>query len=111
MGKKKISRARESIVSALSLVTKSGKYQIGYDKALKSVMNRDAKLIIYASNIQPVHRSVLEYYAMLADCTLLQFEGDNVDLGTACGKFFRASVIAIEDAGESDIINKVKEQN
>ena len=29
---------------------------------------------------------------------------DNVDLGTACGKYFRVSVLAITDPGDSDII-------
>jgi hypothetical protein len=29
---------------------------------------------------------------------------DNVDLGTACGKLFRVSVLAITDPGDSDII-------
>ena len=28
---------------------------------------------------------------------------DNIDLGTACGKYFRVSVLAITDAGDSDI--------
>ena len=110
MGKKTISRARESIISNLSLVTKSGKYCLGYEKSLRALINKNAKLVIYASNIQPVHRSVIEYYSMLSDCKLLQFEGDNVDLGTACGKFFRSSVIAVIDAGESDIINLIADK-
>lgn len=29
---------------------------------------------------------------------------DNVDLGTACGKLHRVSVLAITDAGDSDIL-------
>ncbi len=29
---------------------------------------------------------------------------DNIDLGTACGKFFRVSVMSITDPGDSDII-------
>jgi large subunit ribosomal protein L30e len=29
---------------------------------------------------------------------------DNVDLGTACGKYFRVGVLSITDAGDSDII-------
>ncbi|RVW56081.1 60S ribosomal protein L30-3 [Vitis vinifera] len=30
---------------------------------------------------------------------------DNVDLGTACGKYFRVSCLSIIDPGDSDIIN------
>ncbi|KAL5714126.1 60S ribosomal protein L30 [Ranunculus cassubicifolius] len=32
------------------------------------------------------------------------FFPDNVDLGTACGKYFRVSCLSIIDAGDSDII-------
>jgi len=28
---------------------------------------------------------------------------DNIDLGTACGKFFRVGVLAVTDAGDADL--------
>jgi hypothetical protein len=31
----------------------------------------------------------------------------NTDLGTACGRYFRVSVLAITDPGDSDIIKAV----
>nr|GME04812.1 60S ribosomal protein L30 [Ipomoea batatas] len=34
----------------------------------------------------------------------LRQEDDNVDLGTACGKYFRVSCLSIIDPGDSDII-------
>ena len=111
MGKKKMSRARESIISSLSLVTKSGKYSLGIEQTLKSLRNGEAKLVIFASNISTSHRSLIEYYAMLSGCDILPFEGDNVDLGTACGKYFRSSVISIINPGESDILKMIKEKN
>lgn len=39
---------------------------------------------------------------LLAFC----FSSDNIDLGTACGKYFRVGVLSIVDAGDSDIISK-----
>lgn len=57
-----------------------------------------------ASNTQPLRRSELEYYAMLAKCNVHHFPGNNVDLGTACGKYFRCSAVGITDQGDSDII-------
>jgi large subunit ribosomal protein L30e len=110
MGKKKLSRARESIISSLSLVTKSGKYSLGIGQTLKSLRTGEAKLVILATNVAPTHKSVIEYYAMLSRCEILPFEGDNVDLGTACGKYFRSSVIAIIDPGESEILTMLKEK-
>jgi large subunit ribosomal protein L30e len=110
MGKKKLSRTRESIISSLSLVTKSGTYSLGIAQTLKSLRNGTAKLVIFANNIAPTHKSLIEYYAMLSQCDILPFEGDNVDLGTACGKYFQCSVIAIIDAGESEILKMIKEK-
>lgn len=41
---------------------------------------------------------------MLAKTNVHHFTGNNVDLGTACGKLFRTSVMSILDAGDSDIL-------
>jgi large subunit ribosomal protein L30e len=34
---------------------------------------------------------------------------DNIELGTACGKYFRVGVLSVIDAGDSDIIAKQTE--
>lgn len=52
-------------------------------------------------------KSEVEYYAMLAKTGVHNYSGDNNDLGTACGKFFRVSTLAIIDPGDSDIIRSV----
>lgn len=44
---------------------------------------------------------------MLAKTGVHNYSGDNNDLGTACGKFFRVSTLAIIDPGDSDIIRTV----
>ncbi len=36
-------------------------------------------------------------------------QGDNIALGTACGKMFRVGTLAITDAGDSDIIVRATE--
>merc|ERR1712224_1082617 len=47
----------------------------------------------------------IEYYAMLAKNTgVHHYSGNNADLGTARGKFFRVSAVSITDPGDSDII-------
>lgn len=38
---------------------------------------------------------------------LTTYRLDNIDLGTACGKFFRVGCLSITDAGDSDIIQDV----
>ena len=47
--------------------------------------------------------------AMLAKANVHHYAGSNVDLGTACGRFFRVSVLNITDAGDSDILTTITE--
>jgi len=101
---KKQKKAQEGINSRLSLVMKSGKYNLGYKSGLKTLRNGKSKLIIIANNCPPLRKSEVEYYAMLSKTGVHHYQGNNVDLGTACGKYFRVSVLSITDPGDSDII-------
>lgn len=81
----------ENINARLQLVMKSGKYQFGYNQALKILRNGKAKLVIIANNIPPLRKSEIEYYGMLSKTGVYHFNGGNIELGTACGKYFRVS--------------------
>jgi len=97
----------ESINSRLALVMKSGKFTLGTNSTLKTLRQGKAVLVIIADNCPPLEKSEIEYYAMLAKTGVHHFTGDNVALGTACGKYFRVSALAITDAGDSDIIKSL----
>lgn len=74
-----------------------------------------AQLVIIANNCPPIRKSEIEYYAMLSRSVVHHYSGsafpsfaqhrltrlslDNIDLGTACGEYFRTSVLSIVDAG------------
>jgi len=83
---------------------KSGKTTLGYKSTVKALRQGKAKLIIISSNCPPLRKSEIEYYAMLARTGVHHYTGNNIDLGTACGKYFRCSVLAVTDPGDSDII-------
>mmetsp|Transcript_8497 Transcript_8497/g.11897 ORF Transcript_8497/g.11897 Transcript_8497/m.11897 type:complete len:109 (+) Transcript_8497:39-365(+) len=102
MGKK--TGAAESINARLALVMKSGKVDLGYKQTLKDIRMGRAKLVIIAKNCPPLRRSEIEYYAMLADTGVHHYTGNNIELGTACGKYFRVSSLTITDPGDSDIV-------
>jgi large subunit ribosomal protein L30e len=82
---------------------KSGKYSMGVKSTLKTLRSGKSKLVIIAANCPPLRRSEIEYYAMLGRTAVHHYSGNNIDLGTACGKFFRVGVLSITDAGDSDI--------
>lgn len=101
---KKSKKTVESINSKIQLVMKSGKTTLGYKTSVKALRSSKAKMVIISSNLPPLRKSEVEYYAMLAKCQVHHFSGNNSDLGTACGKFFRVSMVAITDPGDSDIL-------
>ncbi|CAB1321365.1 unnamed protein product [Coregonus sp. 'balchen'] len=62
------------------------------------------------SRLQLVMKSEIEYYAMLAKTGVHHYSGNNIELGTACGKYFRVCTLAIIDPGDSDIIRSMPDQ-
>ncbi|KAK9843675.1 hypothetical protein WJX81_002001 [Elliptochloris bilobata] len=101
---KKSKKSQESINSRLALVMKSGKYTLGTKTCLKCLRSGRAKLVIISSNCPYTKKSEIEYYAMLSKTGVHHYTGNNIDLGTACGKLHRVCVLAITDPGDSDII-------
>ena len=63
-----------------------------------------AKMVLISNNVPPLRKSEIEYYAMLAKCGVYHYNGNNIDLGTACGRYYRVGSLAITNPGDSDII-------
>lgn len=76
----------------------------GYKNTLKAMRRGEAKLILIASNCPAIRRTELEYYAALCQASVHNYEGNNLELGTACGKLFAVSSMIISDPGDSDIL-------
>uniref|UniRef100_A0A9J7Y3M7 Large ribosomal subunit protein eL30 n=1 Tax=Cyprinus carpio carpio TaxID=630221 RepID=A0A9J7Y3M7_CYPCA len=96
---KKAKKSLESINSRLQLVMKSGKYVLGYKQSQKMIRQGKAKLVILANNCPALRKSEIEYYAMLAKTGVHHYSGNNIELGTACGKYYRVCTLAIIDPG------------
>merc|ERR1712183_1024606 len=104
---KKQKKSVDNINSRLRLVMKSGKYHLGYRQTLRKLRASKGKLIILASNCPALRRSEIEYYAILSKTGVHHYNGNNIELGTACGKYFRVCTLAITDPGDSDIIRSM----
>merc|ERR1711998_422228 len=101
-------KQQEGIKSVLSVVMRSGKVSLGYKSTLKSIRKAKAKLIFISNNCPVVWKTQLEYYAVLSGIKTILFEGNNVDLGSSCGKFFRVSCLSVIDPGDSDLLQEVQ---
>ncbi|KAJ5317843.1 hypothetical protein N7499_001838 [Penicillium canescens] len=102
----KAKKSGDTLASRLALVMKSGKVTMGTKSTMKTLRSGKAKLVLISGNCPPLRKSELEYYAMLAKTPVHHFNGNNIELGTACGKLFRCSAMAILDAGDSDILSR-----
>ena len=97
-------RTLESINSRLALVMKSGEFALGTKSSLKTLRQGKSVLVIISDNCPALRKSEIEYYAMLSKTQVHHYAGNNNDLGTACGRFFRVSCLSVTNPGDSDIV-------
>jgi large subunit ribosomal protein L30e len=102
MGKK---QQTESVNSKLALVMKSGKAVLGYKQTLKSLRKGLLKAIFVAHNTPSIIKAEVNYYSVLSNTHIYHYTGNNIDLGSACGKYHRVAILGILDPGDSDILN------
>lgn len=103
----KIANVTENLQQKLNLAIKSGKSKVGYKIALKQLRNGTSKLLVIANNCPAIRKTELEYLAILGGSKVLHWDGNNVELGTACGRLHRVCVMTIQDAGDSDILTSI----
>ena len=77
---------------------------------MKAIRNGTAKLVIQASNVPAIRKTELEYIVMLNKGLILHWDGNNVELGTACARLHRVGVMVITDSGDSDIVSVVDKE-
>ncbi len=85
---------------ALRLAISTGVVTLGKQQAFKAISEKQAKLLILASNC-PIQ--VLKE-ARAAKTPSYRFRGNNLELGAACGKPFSISTVTIIDEGNSEIL-------
>ncbi|KAH8802616.1 putative 60S ribosomal protein L30 [Xylogone sp. PMI_703] len=103
MAPRKEKKSHDSINARLALVLNFVGIQLLHEGASYG----QGQLVIIAANAPPLRKSELEYYAMLSKSPVHHFNGNNIELGTACGKLYRCSTMVILDAGDSDILSQV----
>nr|XP_037862251.1 60S ribosomal protein L30-like [Chlorocebus sabaeus] len=88
---------------------KSRKYMLGYKQTLKLIRQGKAKLVILSNNCPALRKSKIEYYENLARTSVHHYSDNNIELGTACGKYHRVRTLALIDPGNSHIIRSMPE--
>ena len=101
----KKTQTSESINAKLALVMKSGKAVLGQKSTLKALRKGLLKAIFISSNTPSIVKAEINYYSALGNIPVSAYTGNNIDLGQACGKYFRVGILGIVEAGDSDILN------
>ena len=68
-------KAAEGINARLAIVTRSGRYTLGYKQCLKSLRKGQSKLVLISNNCPALRKSEIEYYAMLAKVGVHHYAG------------------------------------
>jgi large subunit ribosomal protein L30e len=90
-----------NVDKALLKVIRTGDVKIGANSTIDAVSKGNAKMVVIADNCPEEVKKALEN----KNVPVYVYPGTSVDLGkTACGKPFTISVLAVIDAGESDIL-------
>jgi large subunit ribosomal protein L30e len=87
---------------SLRRAIKTGKVVLGQNSVEKIVAENKAELIIVAKNVPT---KVQRMIAAVENLPLYEFNGSSRQLGKECGRDHMISVLAIVDAGESDILS------
>jgi large subunit ribosomal protein L30e len=90
--------------NSIRIAVKTGKVTFGFENTLKAVKRGKAKLVIIARNSPEDLRSQVEYYSKMSEIPVFEFKSSSLDLGSTCGKPFMVSAIAVQEAGDSNIL-------
>lgn len=88
------------IARALKTAATTGDVRFGLAETKKTIKKGEAKLVVIANNCP--EKDVM---TSGSNPKVLVFEGTNVELGSACGKPFPISALAIVNPGESNILS------
>ncbi len=97
-----------SIEKELRNLIRTGKYVIGTKETLKLLKLGKLKLVVMAKNTPPEVKARVKYYAELSRTPIIEYEGTSVELGSALGKPFIASMVGVVEEGASKILEIIE---
>ncbi len=90
------------VSQSIRLAVDSGKVEMGLKKALQFSLTGGAKAIVVAKNCPAA--AEIKQYAKASKVAIVEFNGNGVELGAACGKPFSISALSVLEEGNSDIL-------
>ncbi len=95
-----------SLDNELRRLLKTGKVVIGVKRSLDAIRLGKAKGVVLATKLPKYIEDDVLYYAKLSGIKVIRFPGSSYELGTAVGKPFPITTIAIIDPGDSNLLEE-----
>jgi len=95
---------------SIRIAVDTGKVSFGTESAMKSLLNKQAKLVIVAKNTPQNIKDDVYHYAKLSDIPVLEFPSSSLELGTVCGRPHFIAVLTLHEMGDSDILKAIKKK-
>lgn len=92
------------IRKAIRQCVETGRVVFGAKQSIRSAKLGEARMLIVASTCPKPFVEDIKYYAKLSNIPVYEFPGTSRELGSASGKPFTISVMAILDPGRSEIL-------
>lgn len=96
------------ISKELKVAIKTGKVEVGYKVALKTLEKKKAKLVVVSASTPT--DLIAKIKSASGDVPISTYPGSSWDLGGLCGKPFPVTTVTIIEPGESGILNLEKEE-
>jgi large subunit ribosomal protein L30e len=85
---------------ALKTASATGDVRFGLAETRKAIKKGEAKMVVVSKNCPDTPAAPSG-----STMKIIVYEGDNVELGNACGKPFPISALAVVSPGESNILS------
>jgi large subunit ribosomal protein L30e len=98
---------KPDIEKAISMAVSTGKVKTGYKSVLKNVLNGKVKATVVSNNLPPIVEEQLKRNCELSEIPIINYDKSGKDLGAACGRPHKVSMLAILDPGNSKILEYI----
>jgi len=95
---------------AISMAVNTGKAIYGTKRAIKNIKRGEGKVFILANNCLSETKEEMYFRADKAKLPIIEYPKNSWELGAACGRPHKISVLTIMDAGDSKILEFVEEE-
>ena len=92
----------EGLRNKLALIMKRGKVTIGFKNVLRALNSQKVHEVFVTNNLSPLKWMQLQYYRTINKFEIVKFNGNNNELGSACGKLFQIGCLAVLDYGSAE---------